>query len=80
VVANMKLEGNVEKLAHLKSLETIPSINPRIYDPSESYSKLDFINHKTYGTGFVVEVLDGNKIRVFFESGEKIVDQKTYTI
>lgn len=67
------LNNDVEKMAHLESLLSIPSINPREYSKSESYNRLDFIIHPEFGQGFVSEVLERNTIKVFFQDGQERV-------
>ncbi|MCP4912392.1 MAG: hypothetical protein GY909_04680 [Oligoflexia bacterium] len=80
MVADIRLNEVSEKLAHLKSLESIPSINPRKYDANETYLKLDFIEHANFGRGFVTEVLSEDKIKVFFANGEETIDHRNALI
>lgn len=45
---------------------------PRSYRVSEKYEVGDRLEHPTFGTG-TVEVVDGQKITVFFASGRKVL-------
>lgn len=78
MVHQMKFESVEQKLAHLNSLMTIPSINPKKYDENEEYHKMDFIEHPEFGVGFVEEVISQEMIRAFFPVGEKNLVQKKY--
>lgn len=80
MVADIRLNEVSEKLAHLQSLESIPSINPRKYDANETYLKLDFIEHDNFGKGFVTEVLGEDKIKVFFAKGEETIEHRNALI
>ncbi len=75
----LRLENKEEKLAHLQSLERIPSINPREYSKSGNYQRLDYISHGVFGTGFVEEIVDRSTIKVFFPSGVRVLKQRQYT-
>lgn len=74
MIATYQLETSEKKSEHLRSLMGIPSINPRPYDPTEEYARLDFIDHPDHGVGFVLESVSKSRIRVFFQSGEREVD------
>ena len=65
-------------MAHLNSLTSIPSINPKKYDENNEYQKMDFIEHSEFGVGFVEEVMSINEIKVFFPTGTRILFQKKY--
>ena len=49
--------------------------NTKVYDPHRTYHEGDFIAHKHFGLGKVMEVLDSNKIRVLFRNSIEIVEQ-----
>ena len=74
----LKLVGNSEKVEHLESLVSIPSINPKMYDINDEYFRLDFISHDDYGVGFVEEVMNKFQVRIFFPEGERILSQCSY--
>ena len=78
MVNQFQLENKEEKLAHLESLQRIPSINPRKYDASEGYQRLDYIDHNEFGIGFVEEVVDRKTIKVFFPVGEQVLAQRKF--
>jgi hypothetical protein len=46
---------------------------PRRYSTKERYAVGDVLEHATFGTGHVVEVLVGNKVRALFDSGAKLL-------
>lgn len=78
MVHQIKLDSIEQKLAHLNSLMTIPSINPKKYDENEEYSKMDFIEHPEFGVGFVEEIISQQELKAFFPVGEKVLTQKKY--
>lgn len=78
MVNQIKFENIEQKLAHLNSLMTIPSINPKKYDDNEEYQKMDFIEHPEFGVGFIEEIVSKSEVRAFFPSGEKMLTQKKY--
>jgi hypothetical protein len=80
MIHHIEFENVEQKLAHLSSLESIPSINPVAYDEDSEYQKMDFIEHGTFGAGFVEEVVSNHEIRVFFPVGEKLLTQKKYLV
>jgi len=45
------------------------------YEMSAEFSTGDLIDHSTFGQGVVEECIDSNKIRVVFESAEKLLAQ-----
>lgn len=77
---HIEFENVEQKLAHLSSLVSIPSINPKAYNEDAEYQKMDFIEHNIYGVGFVEEIVSKNEIRVFFPVGEKVLSQKNYLV
>ena len=78
MVHQVKFDNVEQKLAHLNSLMTIPSINPKAYDENEGYLKMDFIDHPEYGVGFIEEIVSNYQVRAFFPVGEKMLVQKKY--
>ena len=75
MVNTMNFETMEDRIAHLESLNSIPSINPKAYDENSEYNRLDFIEHPKFGNGFVVEVLGKKQFRAFFNSGIEVLDQ-----
>lgn len=67
-----------QKMAHLQSLVNIPSINPKAYDEDAEYFRLDFIDHPSYGVGFVEEVLSNRDVNVFFMTGPRIIEHRKF--
>ena len=45
----------------------------RPYKPQEVFQFDQLMDHPTFRIGLVTEVLSGNKIKVLFEAGEKIL-------
>lgn len=78
MVNQFQLENKEEKLAHLESLRRIPSINPRKYDASKDYQRLDYIDHEEFGIGFVEEIVDRKTIKAFFPKGEQVLSQRKF--
>lgn len=78
MINTISFENVDEKMAHLQSLVNIPSINPKAYDEDAEYFRLDFIDHPSYGVGFVEEVLSDREINVFFMSGPRIIDHRKF--
>ena len=68
------------KISHIKGLVELPSVKARPYDPSESYDRLDYIEHPLYGPGFVDEIISDTVIAVFFLNGknERELPQRTF--
>jgi hypothetical protein len=46
---------------------------PRPYRISEDFSVGEFIEHATFGTGRVVDIVGAEKIEVIFENGRKVL-------
>ncbi len=80
MIHHIEFENIEQKLAHLSSLVSIPSINPMAYDKDSEYHKMDFIEHSSFGAGFVEEIVSEHEIRVFFPVGEKLLSQKNYLV
>lgn len=80
MVNTITFDSIEDKLNHLKSLEKIPSINPRVYNEDDEYYRLDFISHPQFGTGFIEEILSDTEIKVFFPHGVEVLGQKSYLI
>ena len=80
MVHQIKFESVEQKLAHLNSLMTIPSINPKKYDENEEYQKMDYIEHAEFGIGFIEEIISKHEVRAFFPVGEKVLKQKKYLV
>jgi len=59
----------MKKWNHL--LDEADTENPREYMVSESYDQQQVIQHKHFGLGVVVKIVDGNKMNVAFEEGIK---------
>jgi len=78
MINTISFENIDEKIAHLQGLVNIPSINPKDYDEDMEYFRLDFINHPSYGVGFVEEVLSNKEINVFFINGPKIIEHRKF--
>lgn len=78
MVNMIKFENKQEKLSHLASLTSIPSINPKNYDENSEYNRLDFIKHPEHGFGFVEEVIDDQNVMAFFKTGAVKLNQKAY--
>lgn len=78
MVGMIRFTNLEEKLSHLKSLQNIPSINPKNYDPEGEYYRLDYLSHDDFGVGFVEEVLSETEVKVFFTSGERVLSQKSF--
>ncbi len=78
MVHSIKFETDADRINHLQSLKNIPSINPKDYDPSSEYFRLDFIKHPKFGVGFVEEVVGSREIKVFFEGGTQTLAHKSY--
>ena len=78
MVNQIKFETDADRINHLQSLKNIPSINPKDYSPVGEYYRLDFINHPTFGLGFVEEVLNNQRIKVFFTEGIQELDHKSF--
>ena len=45
MVGTIRFTNQEEKLNHLRSLQNIPSINPKSYDPNGEFNRLDYIVH-----------------------------------
>jgi hypothetical protein len=55
--------------------KTMPAVGLKIYSMAESYQPGQWIAHPKLGPGLVLGVVEGNKVRVLFESGERRLAQ-----
>jgi hypothetical protein len=78
MVNTMTFRSFEDKIAHLESLNSIPSINPKAYNENDEYQRLDFIEHPQHGNGFVVEVLGKKEFRAFFSKGLEVLTQRGF--
>lgn len=78
MVNTMNFETNESKIAHLDSLNSIPSINPKVYDVNSEYQRLDFIEHPEFGNGFVTEVIGKKEFEAFFSKGLQLLKQRDF--
>jgi hypothetical protein len=53
-----------------------PKAPPKPYIMAAEFNAEDIIDHPSFGKGFVVELIEPNKLRVVFESGEKVLIHK----
>lgn len=54
-------------------LSSAPSERRVPYSVSSKFREKDLIDHPFFGVGIIVEVMNGNKMRVIFQEGEKIL-------
>lgn len=78
MINRIKFNTKEDKLNHLKSLNSIPSINPKEYDENCEYYRLDFIYHPQHGCGFIEKIISDSRFVAFFEEGEIELSQKAY--
>ena len=71
---SLNFQNSAEKKTHLDSLIDIPSINPSKYDRRTRYNRLDFLIHDSFGPGFVEDILENNKISVYFSHGPEVLE------
>ena len=55
--------------------KTMPAVGLRIYSMSDSYKTGQWIAHSKLGPGLVLGIVEGKKMRVLFESGERRLAQ-----
>lgn len=59
-----------------KKVMAEPKVPPKPYIMTAEFTAEDIIDHPTFGKGFISELIEPNKLRVFFEDGEKILIHK----
>jgi len=55
--------------------KSMPPVGLRIYNMADRYKPGQWISHTKLGPGLVLGIVDGNKMRVLFESGERRLAQ-----
>jgi hypothetical protein len=64
-----------EQPAWSEAKKTMPAVGLKIYSMADSYKQGQWIAHPKLGPGLVLGIVEGNKVRVLFESGERRLAQ-----